>query len=129
MKILVGVDESARSERALRWALREATARDATVSVVHVFDVPSLRGPLDREVHHEGEHRHARALVEEMVARTGRRGTAVPVREAVCSGGAERRTMFVGGGFMSDALLQSPRHARARAPISHPARAKFDNER
>jgi nucleotide-binding universal stress UspA family protein len=79
MRILVGVDGSARSDRALRWALREATARDATVSVVHAFDVPSLRGPLDREVHLEGEHRHARALVEEMVARTGRRGSAVPV--------------------------------------------------
>jgi len=103
MKILVGVDGSARSERALRWALREATARDATVSVVHAFDVPSLRGPLDREVHLDGEHDRARALVEEMVARMGNRGADVPVEiDAVAT--TNRRSA-------ARVLLRHARHA------------------
>jgi nucleotide-binding universal stress UspA family protein len=79
MRILVGVDGSARSERALRWALREARARDAALSAVHVFDVPSLRGPLDREVSLEEEHARAREHVDRMVAQAGWRGTAAAV--------------------------------------------------
>ncbi|HSJ46070.1 MAG TPA: universal stress protein [Euzebyales bacterium] len=79
MRILVGVDGSVRSERALRWALREARARNADVSVVHAFDVPSLRGPLDREVPLDDEHARAREHVDRMVARSGRRAAAVPV--------------------------------------------------
>lgn len=79
MRILVGVDGSARSERALRWGLREARVRDAAVCVVHVFDVPSLRGPLDREVPLEDEYAQAREHVDRMIAPLGRRATAVPV--------------------------------------------------
>jgi len=103
MRILVGVDGSARSERALRWALREASARDASVSVVHAFDVPSLRGPLDREVPLEDEHARAREQVARMVARSGRRATAVPVDiEAVVT--TDRRSA-------AHVLLRRARHA------------------
>ena len=79
MRILVGVDGSARSERALRWALREARARDAAVSVVHVFDVPSLRGSLDREVSLDDERARAREQLQDTVAHANRRATAAAV--------------------------------------------------
>lgn len=37
-RIVVGVDGSETSRRALRWAIAEARARDAAVDVVHVYE-------------------------------------------------------------------------------------------
>lgn len=39
-RIVVGVDDSAHATTALRWALREAVVRDATLDVVHAWQPP-----------------------------------------------------------------------------------------
>lgn len=50
-RIVVGVDGSAYSEAALRWALDEATARNGSVSAVFCWQIPflSIPGAFDRE--------------------------------------------------------------------------------
>ena len=41
-RVVVGVDGSARSHKALRWAADEARARDAVLDVVHAWSLPAL---------------------------------------------------------------------------------------
>jgi nucleotide-binding universal stress UspA family protein len=41
-RIVVGVDASEDSLRALRWALEEASLRDASLEVVHAYPIPEL---------------------------------------------------------------------------------------
>lgn len=101
-EILVGVDGSEASSRALSWALDEARRRDdASLVVVHAYAPPQSRRPYayadaympadvlqrlideDRQWHEEQEqaaHRHAEALVEEMVDRLGAESPDVAIR-------------------------------------------------
>jgi nucleotide-binding universal stress UspA family protein len=44
--VVVGIDSSERSLEAMRWAAAEATARQATLHVVHAWDVPALAMPV-----------------------------------------------------------------------------------
>jgi nucleotide-binding universal stress UspA family protein len=50
-RIVVGVDGSAHSEAALRWALAEATARNGELTAVFAWEVPflSFPGAFDRD--------------------------------------------------------------------------------
>jgi nucleotide-binding universal stress UspA family protein len=41
-RIVVGIDASEDSIRALRWALEEAMLREATVELVHAYPIPEL---------------------------------------------------------------------------------------
>ncbi len=44
-RILVGVDGSEHSKRALRWAIEEAQLRDARVTMVHAYEPARVRSP------------------------------------------------------------------------------------
>jgi nucleotide-binding universal stress UspA family protein len=82
-RVLVGVDGSPGSARALRWAAGEARLRGAELHVVHVWRLPlyavpdpgglvvSSLGDLDREVEATLERR-AREVLDGVVAELGR---------------------------------------------------------
>lgn len=74
--IVVGVDGSVHSERALDWAMREAAIRSAPLTVLNVHTVSvsisglsSLRYPEDQP-----EEDKARQAVQEMVEKAGAQG-------------------------------------------------------
>jgi len=46
MKVVVGVDGSDGSRKALRWAAAEATARGDDLELVHVWEAPQAYAPL-----------------------------------------------------------------------------------
>lgn len=87
-RIVVGVDSSEVSLKALRWALEEARLRGADVEVVHAFPRPELVGmtmivtlPSDEELREASEQILDRAL--DAVGGTGE----VAVTKHVGSGG------------------------------------------
>lgn len=104
-EILVGVDGSTASSRALAWAVDEARRRgDATLMVVHAYAPPERRRPyaygdpymsaemlqrlIDedrqwREQQEEAALRHAEALVEGMLNRVGEESRDVAIRRLV----------------------------------------------
>ena len=63
--IVVGVDVSPSTPRALRWALEEARLRDATVRVVHAWDFPYGEG----EIAPPGRRDHPYAACPVVIAR------------------------------------------------------------
>jgi nucleotide-binding universal stress UspA family protein len=73
VRIVVGVDGSEASVRALRWAVEEARSRDATLDVVHAWHLPPaggypyLTGYLDLKFFEEDAHR----VLEGALARAG----------------------------------------------------------
>ncbi len=90
-RIVVGIDSSADSVRALRWALDEAVLRDAEVELVHAYPTPELVAlpglvtmPTDDELHHG-----AKAVVDQTLAEVGGPGE-VPVRTILRPGGSAR---------------------------------------
>ncbi len=90
-RIVVGIDSSADSARALRWALEEAVLRDAEVELVHAYPTPELVAlpalvtmPTDDEL-----HLGAKAIVEQTLAEVGGPGE-VPVRTILRPGGSAR---------------------------------------
>lgn len=72
--LVVGVDETPPSARALQWALDEAAMRATAVTVAHSYLLPVDMAPTTSfdprpfEESHERAHREAVALVERMVA-------------------------------------------------------------
>lgn len=106
-EILVGVDGSAASNRALAWALDEARRRgDATLVVVHAYAPPQSRRPhayaspympadvlqrqigQDRQWHEEQEQaalRYAEALVDDTLDRAGAESRDVAIRRFVAA--------------------------------------------
>ncbi len=90
-RIVVGVDGSETSRRALGWALEEGRLRQAAVQVVHAWHTPYLDGyPLtgatfDPALFEDG----GRQIVESALAEADTRGLPVPVeRLLVCGTGA-----------------------------------------
>jgi nucleotide-binding universal stress UspA family protein len=75
VRILIGVDGSTRSERALRWGLWEARMQGAAVSVLHAFDAGVTGGTGDAAP----DHASVRARVGHTVARVGRVTATVPI--------------------------------------------------
>lgn len=70
-KVVVGVDGSEPSLRALRWAARQATWTAAPLEVVTAWTFPEQRAPLDVAVHVENLDRlvdEAQAKLEQIVA-------------------------------------------------------------
>jgi len=75
MRILVGVDGSAGSESALRWALREAAARDAVVTALLAWTPGGIPRNVYRQAvaaDHDGLTRAGIEIVEATVSRVGR---------------------------------------------------------
>ncbi len=96
--VVVGVDGSARSLAAVRWAAAEAIARDADLHVVHAWHVPALAtvpwvpasfDPLDSR--QWAENVLARALEDPAVSRARATGHLV-------AGGAARHLLETAGG-------------------------------
>lgn len=99
--IVVGVDGSAESTRALEWALAEARLRNATLVALYAYDYdPAWQTyayaeggvgvglPADAETLAEEAHRHAEGLLEKALREAAEQAAGVTVtREAV----ADRR--------------------------------------
>ena len=75
-RVLVGVDDSPDAAIALRWALREAIVRQATLEVVHAWQPPmsalpfggTLVVPVDEAEIDEAARDHLDKLVDEAIA-------------------------------------------------------------
>jgi nucleotide-binding universal stress UspA family protein len=88
-KIVVGLDGSAQSHAALRWALDEARLRGGEVDVIHAWTYPYLGGwyearpgpALDAEVLHAIES-DAREMIDVALAEVGRHEGVVVNRVA-----------------------------------------------
>jgi nucleotide-binding universal stress UspA family protein len=92
-RIVAGVDGSASSNTALRWALSEGALRGATVRVVHAWEVPVIFGPVagggfpyDTEAVQADAQRFVDELVDAAVADAGTPDVAV--ERTVTAGGA-----------------------------------------
>jgi nucleotide-binding universal stress UspA family protein len=88
-RIVVGIDASEHAQRALAWALAEATLRGAEVELVHAYPTPELIGmsmvltlPSDEDLRAAAE----RVLDETLAAAGGAGSTAVTM--TVQAGGA-----------------------------------------
>jgi nucleotide-binding universal stress UspA family protein len=88
-RIVVGIDASDGSLRALRWALDEARVRDAELVLVHSYPTPELAAlpavvtlPSDEELRKAAED-----ILDDAVAQVGGTGD-VPVHKEVRAGGA-----------------------------------------
>ena len=84
-KIVVGIDGSENSVRALRWAADEARNRDARLTVVHAWLVPPLAyagmevAPVDEELFAEAAEATARSTLQDAVVGTVPAGIEVLV--------------------------------------------------
>lgn len=88
-RIVVGVDASKESVKALRWALDEARLRSCEVEIVHAFPTPELAAlpavvtlPSDDEL-----TAAAMSVIEEVLAEVGGAGD-VAIARTVRAGGA-----------------------------------------
>ncbi|HEX2849350.1 MAG TPA: universal stress protein [Acidimicrobiales bacterium] len=88
-RIVVGVDGSAAGEAALRWALREASVRQATLVAVHTWTFPYL-ADLAYLANHGVDHQELAAeandRLAEALAAAGPIPSGVTVEELVCEG-------------------------------------------
>jgi len=126
-RVVVGVDGSPESGAALRWAIAEAAARRAVLTVVHAWQAPYLGGapygvPIDPTPYEES----ARALLEASIAEVDVSGLAAPPERVLVCGGAtpailesaELATLVVvgdrGSGGFAGMLLGSVGHSVAR---------------
>lgn len=71
MNILMGFDGSWHSDRALRWALHEASARGATVTVLEVFHIGGAGGSPEAATSSRDQRAIARRHVEHALTRAG----------------------------------------------------------
>jgi nucleotide-binding universal stress UspA family protein len=90
-RLVVGIDSSADSARALRWALDEAALRGAEVELVHAYPTPEIVAlpaivtmPTDDELRAGAEE-----IVRKTLAEVGGPGD-VPVTTTVRPGGSAR---------------------------------------
>ncbi|NJC72337.1 universal stress protein [Planosporangium thailandense] len=88
-RIVVGVDGSEPSRRALRWALQQAQATGASVEAIHVWDLPLYAGVapvIDTVSESEALAKGAEQILSETVAEVAGEHPAVPVRTRVLQG-------------------------------------------
>ena len=105
--IIVGVDGSSHSRRALRWALSEAAARHAPLTVLSVRDeraVSCTTGDLTQDQAAE----EVRALVDHAVS--SQSGPAPPVTVQVVPGSPA--TELIDAGYDADLLVVGSRGSR-----------------
>lgn len=84
-RVVVGIDGSDTSQRALGWALDEGRLRQASVEVVHAWTPPLLSTPSLVDSHGLFEE-PARRLVEAALQRADVSGLPVPVRTTIRTG-------------------------------------------
>jgi nucleotide-binding universal stress UspA family protein len=129
--IVVGVDGSAGSRRALAWALDEARLRKATLRVVHAWGMPYGpaavgHAPLPEPTLYEAAHRGAEHALGEALAGIDARGVTVEsvLVEAVPAAGllhasADADLLVVGtrghGGFVGMLLGSVGHHVSQHA--------------
>jgi nucleotide-binding universal stress UspA family protein len=89
MAVVVGVDGSEGSRRALRWAAAEAVVRNDPLVLVHVWDRPQAYAPLGLgayPVDPEPVHEAATHLLEQLVAEARELARGVDVRGELVEG-------------------------------------------
>lgn len=88
-RIVVGIDGSDTSRRALRWALDEGRLRQAAVEVVHTWDAPYIAYPYSVPVFDpETYEKAAKQVLDTAVEAEDTSGLPVPVERIVTPGGA-----------------------------------------
>lgn len=89
-RIVVGVDGSAPSRAALRWAVEEARLREAELEVVHGWQYPNVyagAAPFSAFAFDVGElEAAAKKELDEIVSEVDARGLAAPIRQTLVSG-------------------------------------------
>lgn len=96
-RVVVGVDGSDTSRAALRWALTEASLRQATLEAVHAWEVPVVYGPVvgafpyDTKAVETGARELLDELVDQALATVDAPG--VTVERAAAPGGAAARVL------------------------------------
>ena len=143
-RIVVGVDDSEDSERALRGALHEAQLRGGTVQAVMVYDWAGTEAALLAGLGPDGERQHTEDVLAEIVARVGPDFPGLPIATESLRGNAGARlaeaaadaNLLVigthGKGRVDHALLGSVAEACIRLatcpvvviPVPHEDRAK-----
>jgi nucleotide-binding universal stress UspA family protein len=91
-RIVVGIDGSEPSRRALRWAIEEARLRGADVEAVHAWTPPYVGGyPYTATVFDPVEYeRAARQLLDDVVDEADAAGLSAPIERLVIDGPAAR---------------------------------------
>jgi nucleotide-binding universal stress UspA family protein len=87
--VVVGVDGSDGSRRALRWAAREAAARGDALHLVHVWQEPQAYAPLglgSYPLDPEPIQQAARGLLDGLLAEAGELEPGLPVTGEVVEG-------------------------------------------
>ena len=89
-RIVVGIDGSEDSRRALRWALEEGRLRQAAVEVVHTWHLPYIGVyPYSFAVFDSDSfEKAAKQVLDSVVDAEDTTGLAVPVARIVATGGA-----------------------------------------
>jgi nucleotide-binding universal stress UspA family protein len=101
-RIVVGIDGSTESKRALRWAASEARLRGATLSVVHVWGIPYVAlglvaQPLYEPTEIDAVRREAEKLVSSVLSELGDEATGVQIEKAVVEGAPAQRLLEAAG--------------------------------
>ena len=84
-RIVVGVDGSSESRRALDWAVDEARRRGATLQVVHAWSIPHADPYLPVMLEPEVFHRGAETVLQEAVSGIGTDHGPTIETELVCA--------------------------------------------
>lgn len=90
-RVVVGIDGSEDSERALRWAAREARQRAGTVQAVMVYDWAGTEAALLAGPGPDGERRHTEDVLAGVVARVGPAFPGQPIATEALLGNAGAR--------------------------------------
>lgn len=97
MEILVAIDGSPHADRALVWALHEATLRSARLRVLNAFRVHEFAGAFGREVSLDKERAEATEMVGQSLAR---------VASGAATDAVDIETTAVTGRGAADAILR-----------------------
>jgi len=143
-RIVVGIDGSQDSERALRWAMREAAGRGGTVQAVMVYDWAGTEAALLAGLGPDGERQRAEDILAEVIERGQRDFPGVTVASEALRGNpgvrlaetaADADLLVVGShgkgrlhhavlGSVSDECVRSARCPVVVIPLPHPATAR-----
>jgi nucleotide-binding universal stress UspA family protein len=108
-RVVVGVDGSESSVKALHWALDEARRRGAALTAVHVWTPPFIGPDLVPSAAYDTDEndRRGREVLESALAAADTSGLAAPVEPVVVSGGAS--TALVDAADGADLLVVGSR--------------------
>ena len=87
-RVIVGVDGSDSSQRALAWALEEARRREAPLTVVHAWSPPYVGGLVAPAFDADTYERAGHAVVDTVLSATDTAGLAFPLERRVVCGPA-----------------------------------------